>query len=136
MTEYGTFIDSHVDLKTNALKQEEKALANELKTIYAIHEKAVEEYARQKALKERAYLSFAVIQDNTVPQHANKHLIGSLLCFITLALLFTRGFLRYREQRGEDIRLSQFSGFFSPWSLTVGIWILILGLYYLLDTDL
>ena len=136
MAEYGTFIDSHVDLKTNALKQEEKALANELKTIYAIHEKAVEEYARQKALKERAYLSFAVIQDNTVPQHANKHLIGYLLCFITLALLFTRGFLRYREQRGEDIRLSQFSGFFSPWSLTVGIWILILGLYYLLDTDL
>ena len=136
MADYGRFVDSHVNINTNALKQEEQALTNELKTAYALHEKAVEEYARQKALKERAYLSFAVIQDNTVPQHANKHLIGYLLCFIILAVLFTRGFLRYQERRGEDIRLSQFDGYFSPWALTIGIWVLILGLYYLLDTDL
>ena len=136
MAEYGRFVDSHVDINTNALKQEEQALTNELKTAYALHEKAVEEYARQKALKERAYLSFAVIQDNTVPQHANKQLIGYLLCFIILAVLFTRGFLRYQERRGENIRLSQFDGYFSPWTLTIDIWILILGLYYLLDTDL
>ena len=136
MAEYGRFVDSHVDINTNALKQEEQALTNELKTAYALHEKAVEEYARQKALKERSYLSFAVIQDNTVPQHANKQLIGYLLCFIILAVLFTRGFLRYQERRGENIRLSQFDGYFSPWTLTIDIWILILGLYYLLDTDL
>lgn len=136
MADYGRFIDSHVNINTNALKQEEQALTNELKTAYALHEKAVEEYARQKALKERAYLSFAVIQNNVVPQHANKSLIGYLLCFIILALLLTHGIIRYRSKRSEDFKLSQLGGYFSPWFLTLAIWVLILGLYYLLDTDL
>ena len=133
---YGRFIDSHTDISTNALKQQEKALENESKDAYALHEKAVEEYARQKALKERAYLSFAVIQDNTVPQHANKSLIGYLLCFIILALLLTRGIIRYWDKGIKDIKLNLLGGYFSPWFLTIAIWGLILGLYYLLDTDL
>jgi len=136
ITNYGRFIDSHTDISTNALKQQEKALENESKDAYALHEKAVEEYARQKALKERAYLSFAVIQDNTVPQHANKSLIGYLLCFIILALLLTRGIIRYRDKGIKDIKLNLLGGYFSPWFLTIAIWGLILGLYYLLDTDL
>ena len=133
---YGRFIDSHTDISTNALKQQEKALENESKDAYALHEKAVEEYARQKALKERAYLSFAVIQDNTVPQHANKSLIGYLLCFIILALLLTRAIIRYKDKGIKDIKLNLLGGYFSPWFLTIAIWGLILGLYYLLDTDL
>ena len=136
MANYGSFIDSHTNISTNALKQQEKALENESKDAYAMHEKAVEEYARQKALKERAYLSFAVIQSNSVPQHANKSLIGYLLCFIILALLLTHGVIRYRSKRLEDFKLSQLGGYFSPWFLTFSIWVLILGLYYLLDTDL
>ena len=133
---YGRFIDSHNDISTNALIQQEKALENESKDAYALHEKAVEEYARQKALKERAYLSFAVIQDNTVPQHTNKSLIGYLLCFITLALLLTRAIIRYKDKGVKDIKLNLLGGYFSPWFLTIAIWVLILGLYYLLDTDL
>lgn len=136
MANYGRFIDSHTDISTNALKQQEKALENESKDAYALHEKAVEEYARQKALKERAYLSFAVIQDNTVPQHANKSLIGYLLCFIMLALLLTRAIIRYKDKGIKDIKLNLSGGYFSPWFLTIAIWALILGLYYLLDTDL
>lgn len=133
---YGRFIDSHNDISTNALIQQEKALENESKDAYALHEKAVEEYARQKALKERAYLSFAVIQENTVPQHTNKSLIGYLLCFITLALLLTRAIIRYKDKGVKDIKLNLLGGYFSPWFLTIAIWVLILGLYYLLDTDL
>ena len=136
MANYGRFIDSHTDISTNALKQQEKALENESKDTYALHEKAVEEYARLKALKERAYLSFAVIQDNTVPQHANKSLIGYLLCFIMLALLLTRAIIRYKDKGIKDIKLNLSGGYFSPWFLTIAIWALILGLYYLLDTDL
>ena len=136
MADYGRFIDSHTNISTNALKQQELALEKESKDAYALHEKAVEEYARQKALKERAYLSFAVIQDNSVPHHANKSLIGYILSFIILALLFTHGFIRYRDKQLKDFKLSQLSGYFSPWFLTIAIWGLILGLYYLLDTDL
>ena len=136
IAEYGRFVNNHTSISTNELKQQEKALENASKDAYALHEKAVEEYARQKALKERAYLSFAVIQNNTEPQHANKSLVGYLLSFIILALLLTRGIIRYRERQLKDYKLSLLGGYFSPWFLTISIWVLILGLYYLLDTDL
>jgi len=136
MDHYGRFIDSHGSINTSVLKQQEKALENELKDAYAMHEKATEEYARQKALKERAYLSFAVIQDNTVPLHTNKHLIGYILGFIILSWLFTYIVNRYQNSPLKTIRLNLLGGYFSPWFLTISIWALILGLYYLLDTDL
>lgn len=134
---YGHFVDSHVNIKTSTLEQQEKTLENESKTAYAIYQKAVEEYARQKALLQRSYLSFAVIQSNTVPHESNKHLISYLLSFITLALLFTHGFVRYKNKKQhQGLSLKQLSNYFSPWVLSIAIWILILGLYYALDTDL
>lgn len=136
MAEYGSFVDSHVNISTNKEKQLERALENELKTAYAMLEKATKEYARQKALRERAYLSFAVIQDNTVPQHANKSLIGYILAFVILAWLITYCVVRYQDRSLKELRLSQLGGYFSPWLLTIAIWGLILGLYYFLDTDL
>ena len=136
MAEYGRFIDSHASINTSDLQEQEKALEKELKDTYALHEKAVEEYARQKALKERAYLSFAVIQDNTVPQHSDKYLMSYLLSFIFLAWILTYAILRSKDGRLRNLKLSQLGGYFSPWFLTIAIWTLILGLYYLLDTDL
>lgn len=136
MAEYGRFIDSHASINTSNLQEQEKALEKELKDTYALHEKAVEEYARQKALRERAYLSFAVIQDNTVPQHSDKYLMSYLLSFIFLAWILTYALLRSKNGRLRDLKLSQLGGYFSPWFLTIAIWTLILGLYYLLDTDL
>lgn len=134
---YGQFVDSHVNINTSTLKQQEKALENESKTAYAIYQKAVEEYARQEALLQRSYLSFAVIQSNSVPHKSNKRLIGYLLSFITLALLFTHGFIRYKNKKQHHgLSLKQLSNYFSPWVLSIAIWILILGLYYTLDTDL
>ncbi len=134
---YGRFIDSHVSINTNSLKQQEKALENESKTAYAIYQKAVEEYVRQEALLQRSYLSFAVIQSSTLPQKSNKRLISYLLSFIILALLFTHGYIRYKNKEyHHGLSLKQLSGYFSPWILSIVIWFLILGLYYTLDTDL
>ena len=69
---YGHFVDSHVNINTNALKQQEEALENESKIAYALYQKAIEEYARQEALLKRSYLSFAVIQSNSLPQKTIK----------------------------------------------------------------
>lgn len=137
---YDRFADSHVNVSTHAARQQEKALEKEVKNAYALYEKATEEYVRQEALKQRSYLSFAVIQNNAVPHHANKSLIGYILCFVTLALLGTRAVLLYRRRTLhewlQDIRFQQLSDYFSPWMLTIGIWAFILGLYYALDTEL
>lgn len=137
---YDRFVDSHANSSTYAAQQQEKALEEEVKNAYALYEKSTEEYVRQEALKQRSYLSFAVIQNNSVPRHSNKNLIGYILCFVTLALLATHAVRLYRRRTLhewlQDIRFQQFSDYFSPWMLTIGIWAVILGLYYALDTDL
>ena len=133
---YAGFADSHTKVKTPTMKLQEQALEEELKNAHSFYRKATENYVRQEALSQRYQMAFAVIQDNTMPQTANNHLIGYILSFIILALLFTHIFVQYREERLQHIRLSQLGDFFSPWMLTISIWVLILGLYYLLDTGL
>ena len=133
---YSHFADSHTNISTNALKQQEIALEKESKEAYALYEKAVEEYTRQEALKQRSYLSFAVITDNHVPQHPSNHFIGYLLSFVLIALMLTRGAILYQRYWQGHRPAIDWGGIFSPWSISIFIWALILGLYYLLDTDL
>ena len=137
---YDHFVDSHANISTHVAHQQEIALEKEVKNAYALHEKATEKYVRHEALKQRSYLSFAVIHNNSVPHHANKNLTGYILCFVTLALLATHAVLLYRRRTLHDwlhnVRLRQLNDYFSPWMLTVGIWAVILGLYYALDTNL
>lgn len=133
---YNAFADSHSNMSTPSTKQEEEELSNESKSAYALYQKAAEEYARQQALKQRAYLSFAVIQNNSVPQKADTYLIGYLLSFVLLALFITYAIQHRKNVDLKTVSLRQLTNYFSPWTLTIGIWAIILGLYYLLDTDL
>lgn len=133
---YVVFADSHTKVKSPTMKLQEQALGDELKNAQSFYRKASENYVRQEALSRRYQMAFAVIQDNTVPQTANNHLLGYILSFILLALLFTHIFVQYKEERLQHIRLSQLGDVFSPWILTISIWALILGLYYALDTNL
>ena len=133
---YVVFADSHTKVKSPTMKLQEQALGDELKNAQSFYRKASENYVRQEALSRRYQMAFAVIQDNTVPQTANNHLLGYILSFILLALLLTHIFVQYKEERLQHIRLSQLGDVFSPWILTISIWALILGLYYALDTNL
>ena len=133
---YVVFADSHTKVKTPTMKLQEQALGDELKNAQSFYRKASENYVRQEALSRRYQMAFAVIQNNTVPQTANNHLLGYILSFIMLALLLTHIFVQYKEERLQHIRLSQLGDVFSPWILTISIWALILGLYYALDTNL
>ena len=133
---YVVFADSHTKVKSPTMKLQEQALEEELKNAHSFYRKATENYVRQEALSQRYQMAFAVIQDNTMPQTANNHLIGYILSFIILALFFTYIIQHRKNINLKAINSSRLSNLFSPWALTIGIWALILGLYYLLDTDL
>ena len=137
---YDLFADSHMNSNTQEVRQQERTLEKELKTAYGHYASATEQYVRQEALKRRSYLSFSVIHNNSVPLQSNASLIGYILGFVTLALLGTHGFLRFRRKSCKEwlqtIDLHQLHDYFSPWMLTIGIWATILGLYYAIDTDL
>jgi oligosaccharide repeat unit polymerase len=132
---YSAFADSHRDLLTQSEIQEEKALKKDRTLSYNHLKNIANEYAREKALMQRAYMSFAVMRSNSTPLKPNSSFFGYLLSFISIALLFSHGLICYKRKTKsfEPIVLNDY---FSPWSLTILIWVLILGLYYFLDTQL
>ena len=133
---YAIFIDTHKGINTQQYLQKGKALNQTVLTTEKLYQEATEEYARQKALKQRSYMSFAVIQNNSTPHKSNKNLIGYLLSFITLSLLLTRSIICFKNKKREENEFKDIYGYFSPWNITIIIWGLILGLYYILNTKL
>ena len=132
---YSDFTDAHYKAATQELRQEEESLKNDLKIAQAHYEEAVTQYVRQKALRQRASASFAVIQSNSVPQQPDSHFISYLLSFVCIALILTRAYQLYqkRNKRWSQI-LADRGDFFSPWSLTIVIWVGDILLYYLQGT--
>ena len=133
---YSDYVDTHLATTTRQSEIQEKALEKEVKAAYALYTKQVNEYVRQKALKQRSYLSFSVIQGNKVPQHPNCYFISYLLSFIVIALLLTYGVNLWLKRRKEKALTLEWGGLFSPWAITFIVWAMILGAYYILDTDL
>ena len=132
---YSTFADTHRDLLTESEIQKEKALKNDCSLGYNRLRHIANEYVREKALKQRAYMSFAVIQSNSVPLKPNGFFIGYLLSFVFIALLFSHGIICYKRKK-KAFEPIVFNDYFSPWTLTIIIWVMIVGLYYVLDTEL
>lgn len=133
---YSTFTDEHLRLKTAEMDQAQKSLQNELDLAKKHYEDAAEQYIRQAALSHRSYLSFATIQDITVPQQSNNHFVGYLLCFLSITLVLARGLELYRRNKKGKRLITDLGDRFSPWTITIAIWALIISLYYILDTDL
>jgi oligosaccharide repeat unit polymerase len=133
---FDVFVDTHGKQHSYEVEQERKALENEVFLAYNHLQEVSQQYARQKALTQRSYCSFAVVKSNTLPQENNDYLIGYLLSFIIISLLVTHGFILYKRGRKEKISFTDWGDIFSPWSVSILIWLGVLGFYYLLNTDL
>lgn len=131
---YNTFADSHQQSRSEWWIQEEKALKNECELSYVHLRNIANEVAREKALLQRAYMSFAVIQSNSVPLKPNSSYFSYFFPFLIIALA---GIHAYRKIQNGQLRKSfEWGNIFSPWSITIFIWAAIIGLYYLLNTRL
>ena len=131
---YSAFVDSHRDLLTESEIQKEKALKNERSLSYDRLRNVANEFAREKALKQRAYMSFAVIEANVVPIENNGHVASFLFVFIIIALFATAAFCQYSQKKKNGTLTFEMGDFFSPWSLTFVIWGGLFALYFLQGT--
>lgn len=130
------YSDSHFDTAIKDEQSRVQLLKRDVQLAYKNLETADEKYVRQQALAQRAALSFAIVTSNSVPVQSNDYFIGYLLSFICIALALVAGYKLYRKKMGSHQLAIQWGDWFSPWTMSVMIWITILGLYYLLDTDL
>jgi oligosaccharide repeat unit polymerase len=121
-------------LLTESEIQKEKALKNDRSLSFDRLKNVANEFAREKALKQRAYMSFAVIEANVVPIENNEHVASFLFVFIIIALFATAAFRQYSQKKKNGTLTFEMGDFFSPWSLTFVIWGGLFVLYFLQGT--
>lgn len=127
---YVIFSDAHFQASTHATRQKEIELEKEMSDAYKHYQAKAKQFVRQKALKQRSYSSFAVIQANTVPLDTKEHIAGYILSFIFISIIFTKGLLLFKERLTEGFQLD-LGDIFSPWTLTIFSWTSVIVLYYL-----
>ena len=127
---YNSFADSNWDISTTVAEQKETSLRKEVTLAYNHYEDASKEYARQQALLQRSYLSFAVIKSNSIPVKNNTHFASYLLSFICIALILTKYSLSLLQKKNKQI-IDDWGDFFSPWCLTAFIWTGVILLYFI-----
>ena len=130
---YVSFADANTRIKTHQAAQEESRLEKEVKITEKHYLNATSQYVRQLALKQRSYVSFIVVKDNTVPQSDNRNLLLYFGAILVVLLLLTKGYLCYQSQAGKGWE-RDWGDFFSPWSLTIFIWAADIALYFLQGT--
>lgn len=133
--EYIDYEDSNVRVVTKAAKQEGVALSKETTLAYQQLEKATTQYIRQKALLQRATLSFATVQSNTTPHNYTIPFIGIFFAFLILSFFLIKGISLYKEKDSFIYHLD-WGNLFSPWNVTLSLWAFVLLCIYLLDDKL
>lgn len=128
--EYISFADRNLRAKTKKASEEEKRLEKEVSLAEKSYQDAMKQYARQLALKQKAYNSFAVVMNNTVPQHDNRNFLLYFFAFLILALLAAKGIILYSQKPSKKVE-QDWGDFFSPWSLTIFTWTADIILYFI-----
>ena len=118
---YAAYLDSHITSSTLAAKQQEAALQKEVDLAYQNYKKSIETCVRQQALLQRAYLSFAVIQNNKVPTKRDGSIWAYLISSIFISLVITFWGRQYMKDKSVIKRLD-FGNIFAPWTITILIW--------------
>ena len=132
--EYASFTDSHFSTTSKSVSEKKHAIQRDLTLAQSLYEKAVKQYSRQIALKQRTYHSFTIIQSNTVPTNRNDHFANFLFAFVIIGLFATTAFRQYSLKKKNDTLSLEMGDFFSPWSLTFAIWGGLFIMYFLQGT--
>lgn len=131
---YASFADANQEVELIDIQQRIDSLKNNIETTFQRYEKVTKELTRQLALKKRPYMSFAVIQSNTVPTDSNDHFASYLFVFVIIGLLATATVRKYSQKKKNGSLTLEMGDFFSPWCLTIVIWSGLFVLYFLQGT--
>ena len=149
MKAYSSYANAHQDLTSEVHKKMLESLRQNYLKLGQIYRNASEEYTRAEYLTEKSNISFTTVKNSIRPLQplTPRHWVYFAVFALIAALLCTWHHLwRNRAwnnlERGRPrpshnlIANLDFGGLFSPWTLTVGIWVGILSLYYILQTEL
>lgn len=127
---YAQFIDSHFDVASAKDKTELSFLEKEVDARLKAYNTANIEYARAEALVERAVPPFNTVARATVPLRPFRPIRAAYIwAFLFMGFALTTWYVLWRKQKAAPAP-RDFGDIFAPWSVTLGVWAIILLLYY------
>ena len=120
--EYALFEDTHGSPHTQEEQQQEIMLQKRIRQQTSRYNKAIEACVRQQTLMRRAYLSFAVIQNNTVPKSPDGSVWTYILSFIFISQVLTFWWRKYLRNKDKLRQMTDMGNIFSPWMITLLVW--------------
>ena len=128
---YDDFVDTHEDISVKSILAEEEYLENEKNKAYDIYNKASIQYYRDKALYRQQPLFFSTLSNASVPtKPVSPNAMGYLFAFVIIAIVFTKWWIAGKDSTAESLRF-KISDSFSPWVITIAIWVGLLILFQL-----
>ena len=127
---YAAYNDAHHGSHKAQEKSRLETLRKNKDIAYKTFSIVNQQYLRLKTQLERNPMSFYTVKMASVPvRPSNPQYVVNILSFLVVTLLLTTLFVLYLfvDNSGRSI---QFGNVFSPWSITIGIWaVILLGLY-------
>ncbi|MCR4582029.1 MAG: oligosaccharide repeat unit polymerase [Prevotella sp.] len=135
---YDSFADANKTPSSDYVASLLDELMKDYTSKYDLYRKAAEAYTRADYLVKKENTSFFVVKQYNLSQTPLSPHHWAYALVAALAALF--GCVCHarikRKGIGNVLRTFDFGDWFSPWSITLLIWTMVLGLYYLLDTEL
>ena len=135
---YNDYQEAHLKPSSDYVSSQLDVLQKDYQKAYEIYNKAAEEYVRADYLTKKENTSFAVVKKYNLsqkPMSPTRWAYALAAAVIALLVCLCHAHFKNKDLK-TLLRNFEFGGLFSPWSITFFIWLIILGLYYLLDTEL
>jgi oligosaccharide repeat unit polymerase len=135
---YDNFADSHKKISSDYIASRLVMLQKDYQLKYDIYKKASEEYIRADYLVKKENYSFAIVKKYNLSQKpiSPYHWAYAVATLLITSLICMWHYLFTRKSIGHHLHSFDFGNWFSPWTITLFIWIVIIGLYHILDTKL
>lgn len=127
---YINYADSNSNAQDQFKITKAKELKKNLQAKYDTYQEVLERCIREDALLKREHYSFTTVKAIVVPTNDNSHPLAYIIILNIFAFLMLKAVELFLKRKSEKVSF-EFGDIFSPWAITVEVWIGVFLLYYL-----
>lgn len=128
---YTDFLEANSGKNTPSFEIKKNELQKRCSKYFELLKESTRKHLRAEALSRQNAPSFCIISNPTVSNDSESPSLF-IICSVSICIMLLMSFwyIKYKERKNKD-NITEFGNWFSPWSLTILIWILIILLIHL-----
>lgn len=132
---YAQFVDSNEDVATYTIKTQADYLKADADRAFKNYQDANKKYVREFLLLQRSSIAFAIVKPNTLPQKPLGSIWLYISAFVFLAVVLVWCIRLYKTRPLHNVKIN-LGNIFSPWNITLLIWLTVMAFIYVLKDAL